>query len=87
MGESYVTIPLDPQTARTYDSAAPEQKGKIQALLRPWSSQNWPPGNNRRSSKCSMTRDAGRKTGANSGGFGFHSETRTGLVGEEVAFD
>lgn len=31
-----ITIPLDPQTARACDSAAPEQKRKIQALLRLW---------------------------------------------------
>jgi predicted amino acid racemase len=28
-----ITIPLDPQTARAYDSASPEEKRKIQALL------------------------------------------------------
>jgi hypothetical protein len=31
-----ITIPLDPQTARAYDSAAPEEKQKIQALLSLW---------------------------------------------------
>jgi hypothetical protein len=31
-----ITIPLDPQTARAYNSAAPEQKRKIQALLSLW---------------------------------------------------
>jgi hypothetical protein len=31
-----ITIPLDPQTARAYDSAGPEQKRKIQALLSLW---------------------------------------------------
>jgi predicted amino acid racemase len=31
-----ITIPLDPQTARAYDSAAPEEKRKIQALLSLW---------------------------------------------------
>jgi hypothetical protein len=31
-----ITIPLDPQTAQAYDSAAPEQKRKIQALLSLW---------------------------------------------------
>lgn len=31
-----ITIPLDPQTARVYDSAAPEEKRKIQALLGLW---------------------------------------------------
>jgi hypothetical protein len=28
-----ITIPLDPQTAKAYDSANPDQKRKIQALL------------------------------------------------------
>jgi hypothetical protein len=43
MAKATVTIPLDPQTARAYDSAAPEQKRKMEALLsllaaraRPW---------------------------------------------------
>jgi hypothetical protein len=31
-----ITIPLDPQTARAYDSVAPEDKRKIQALLSLW---------------------------------------------------
>ena len=31
-----ITIPLDPQTAQAYDSAAPEEKRKIQALLSLW---------------------------------------------------
>ncbi len=31
-----ITIPLDPQTARAYNSAAPEEKRKIQALLSLW---------------------------------------------------
>ena len=31
-----ITIPLDPQTARAYDSAAPEEKRKMQALLGLW---------------------------------------------------
>ena len=31
-----ITIPLDPQTARAYDSAPPEEKRKIQALLSLW---------------------------------------------------
>ena len=31
-----ITIPRDPQTARAYDSAAPEEKRKIQALLSLW---------------------------------------------------
>jgi hypothetical protein len=31
-----ITIPLDPQTARVYESAAPDEKRKIQALLSLW---------------------------------------------------
>ena len=31
-----ITIPLDPQTAQAYDSAAPEEKRKMQALLSLW---------------------------------------------------
>jgi hypothetical protein len=36
MANPFITIPLDAQTARAYDSAAPEQKRKIQALLSLW---------------------------------------------------
>lgn len=36
MANPTITIPLDPQTARAYDSAAPEAKRKIQALLSLW---------------------------------------------------
>lgn len=36
MADPSITIPLDPQTARAYDSAGPEQKRKIQALLSLW---------------------------------------------------
>jgi hypothetical protein len=36
MANPSITIPLDPQTALAYDSAAPEQKRKIQALLSLW---------------------------------------------------
>ena len=36
MANPTITIPLDPQTARVYDSAGPEQKRKIQALLSLW---------------------------------------------------
>ena len=36
MPNSTVTIPLDPQSARAYDSATPEDKRKIQALLSLW---------------------------------------------------
>jgi hypothetical protein len=31
-----ITIPLDPETARTFESAPPEQKRKIEALLSLW---------------------------------------------------
>ena len=31
-----ITIPVDPQTANAYDSAAPEQQRKMQALLGLW---------------------------------------------------
>jgi hypothetical protein len=31
-----ITIPLDPQTAQAYNSAAPEEKQKMHALLRLW---------------------------------------------------
>jgi len=33
MRNSTITIPLDPETARAYDSASPEEKRKMQALL------------------------------------------------------
>jgi hypothetical protein len=36
MANPSITIPLDPQTARVYDSASPEEKRKIQALLSLW---------------------------------------------------
>jgi hypothetical protein len=36
MAKPTITIPLDPQTARVYNSAAPEEKRKIQALLSLW---------------------------------------------------
>lgn len=36
MAKTTITIPLDPQTARAYDSAAPEEKRKMQALLSLW---------------------------------------------------
>ncbi len=36
MAKSTITIPLDPQTAQAYDSAGPEQKRKMQALLSLW---------------------------------------------------
>jgi hypothetical protein len=36
MANPTITITLDPQTARAYDCAAPEEKRKIQALLSLW---------------------------------------------------
>jgi hypothetical protein len=36
MANPSITIPLDPETARAYNSAAPEEKRKIQALLSLW---------------------------------------------------
>jgi hypothetical protein len=36
MSNPTITIPLDPQTARAYESAAPEDRPKIQALLSLW---------------------------------------------------
>ena len=36
MPNSTITIPLDLQTARAYESASPEEKRKIQALLSLW---------------------------------------------------
>jgi len=36
VAKSTITIPLDPETARAYDSAAPEEKRKMQALLSLW---------------------------------------------------
>ena len=36
MPNATITIPLDPQTARAYAAAAPEDKRKIQALLSLW---------------------------------------------------
>jgi hypothetical protein len=36
MSNPTITIPLDPQTARAYESAAPEDRRKIQALLSLW---------------------------------------------------
>ncbi len=35
-GEPHNSIPLDPQTARAYNAATPEEKRKIQALLSLW---------------------------------------------------
>ncbi|HTW22579.1 MAG TPA: hypothetical protein VMD78_03215 [Candidatus Baltobacteraceae bacterium] len=36
MANPTITIPLDPETARAYDSATPEEKRKMQALLSLW---------------------------------------------------
>lgn len=36
MEKRTITIPLDPQTARAYDSAAPDEKRKMEALLSLW---------------------------------------------------
>ena len=36
MNNPTITIPLDPETARAYNSAGPEDKRKIQALLSLW---------------------------------------------------
>lgn len=36
MAKPTITIPLDPETAQAYDSAAPEEKRKMQALLSLW---------------------------------------------------
>lgn len=36
MAKPTITIPLDPETARAYDSAAPEEKRKMEALLGLW---------------------------------------------------
>jgi hypothetical protein len=36
MANPTITIPLDPQTARAYNSAEPDQKRKMQALLGLW---------------------------------------------------
>ena len=36
MANPTITIPLDPQTAQAYNSAAPDEQRKIQALLGLW---------------------------------------------------
>ena len=36
MSKPTITIPLDPETARAYDSATPEERRKMQALLSLW---------------------------------------------------
>lgn len=47
MAKPTITIPLDPETARAYDSTAPEEKRKIQALLSLWlrkfAAEDYPP--------------------------------------------
>jgi hypothetical protein len=53
MTYSIITIPPDPQTAQAYDSAAPEQKRKIQALLSLWL-RELVSATIHRCSKCSM---------------------------------
>ena len=36
MAVENITIPVDPQAARAYNSAAPEERQKMQALLALW---------------------------------------------------
>lgn len=36
MAKPTITIPLDPETARVYESAAPDEKRKILALVSLW---------------------------------------------------
>ena len=36
MANPTITIPVDPQTAQVYNSAAPEERRRIQALLSLW---------------------------------------------------
>jgi hypothetical protein len=36
MAKPTITIPLDPETARVYDSAAPDVKRKMEALVSLW---------------------------------------------------
>lgn len=36
MANPSITIPLDPETALAYESAAPDEKRKIQALVSLW---------------------------------------------------
>jgi hypothetical protein len=36
MANPSITIPVDPQTARSYEAAGPEEQRKIQALLSLW---------------------------------------------------
>jgi hypothetical protein len=61
MPNSTITIPLDPQTAQAYDSAAPEEKRKIQVLLSLWLRELAP---GPRSSLQEVLDEAGRKAQA-----------------------
>jgi len=36
MAKPTITIPLDPETARAYDSASPDEKRKMEALVSLW---------------------------------------------------
>ena len=36
MPQSSIAVPLDPETARAYESAGPEEKQKVQVLLALW---------------------------------------------------
>ena len=36
MDDKTITIPLDPETARAYQSASPDEKRKLQAILSLW---------------------------------------------------
>ena len=56
MVNSTITIPLDLQTARAFDSASPDEKRKMEALLSLWLRVN-----TLRSSRCWMRSDARRK--------------------------
>ncbi len=44
MANPSMTIPLDPETALAYESASPEDKRKIQALLSLWARELATPG-------------------------------------------
>ena len=36
MAQSTIAVPLDPETARAYESASPEDRRKIQAVVSLW---------------------------------------------------
>lgn len=36
MAQSTIAVPLDPETARAYESASPEERRKIQAVVSLW---------------------------------------------------